>query len=97
MAKDVYKNDLISATPFTDLGGETAVKAHGGERRLGSTAAFLGVQSINIDGSTTSYPALNEVISTQLICGVCGVPVGKKKKMVKQNGVLRCPRCLDEE
>ena len=83
---EVYKNDLISASSFTDLAGNTVYKAGYGTRRL------------YLDFISGSYEAdENELLSTMLVCDLCGKPAKKKGELQEVNGFQRCKDCIDEE
>lgn len=84
--KETYKNDVISSDPYTDLAGNTQYRAGYGTRRL------------YIDFESRAYEAdENEVLSSDIVCDICGVPVKKNKnELVKQNGFYRCKMCIDE-
>ena len=96
--KHAYRNDRISADPFTDLGGETAVPANAGELRLGDDAEFLGHQSINTDGTLSDYPVEDEKISQYISCSCCGLIVTKRNQLTKNaNGRLVCKDCIQDD
>lgn len=96
--KQNYKNSAISSATFTDLAGnEDCEYPSAGELELGDTAAFLGHQAYNTDDTKTAMPAEDELISTDLCCDICGIPVDSKDKLTKQNGYWRCKQCIDKD
>ncbi len=40
---------------------------------------------------------VDEILSVVLVCSMCGIPVKRKKDLVKVGQFYRCPRCVDEE
>jgi len=158
---EVYKNDLISASSFTDLAGNTVYKAGRGTRRVGwrhltrisgeileggsnaygffafasRTAGLQSGDVISITGSAhndgehviTGAFALgvlniyttatlsagaetggtwssgeydsekDELLSTMLVCDLCGKPAKKTGELQEVNGFQRCKDCIDEE
>ncbi len=100
--KHAYRNDLIPAGSQTDLAGNTVDYAHGGELRLGANAGFLneasGHQSYNTDGSKTSQPAQDELISSYIACDCCGLIVDSKRKLTKNSkGRMVCKDCVRDD
>ena len=90
----IYTNDEIDAT-FTNICGDTEAYANAGELRLGDTD-YLSVTKADVDGTTPSMPSEDEVISTTLMCGLCGRVPKSVSDMVEQRGILVCKRCVDE-
>lgn len=84
---EIYKNDMISSDTFTDLSGNTdQLRAGAGTRRL------------NVDFVSGDYEAdEDEVLSTALVCDICGIPVKKKSELSKSDGFYRCRDCIDED
>lgn len=90
----VYTNDVIDAT-FTNIRGDTEAYANAGERRLGSTD-YLSVTKADVDGTTPSMPAEDELISSTLMCALCGRVPKSVDDMIEQRGFLVCSKCVDE-
>lgn len=94
---EVYKNDSISEDTFTDLAGNTDMSLpDAGELRLGDET-YLDEIPYDMDGTQTTMPAEDEVLSVTLVCDICGIPVEEKKDLTKQRGLMVCKECIDEE
>jgi len=95
--KHAYRNDQINAGTQVDLAGQTVDYAHGGELRLGANAGFLndasGHQSYNADGTKTSQPAQDELISSYIACEICGLIVTDKRQLTTIKNRRRCKDC----
>lgn len=92
---DIIRNSRVASSTYTDLAGNTVYKTGHGELEIGDDAAFLGHQSINVDGTLTDQPAEDEVLSRTMVCAICGEPVEGKHQLVKQRGVWVCSDCVD--
>ena len=94
--RPVYKNDELPSGTYTDLAGDEMTYYYGGELRLGDDAEYEGHQARNVDGTLTSMPAQDEVISTSLACYCCGYPVERRSELTIVDGKAKCRDCIDE-
>lgn len=51
----------------------------------------------NPDGSSTSLPADDDVVSRRLICDICGTPFDDKGEVIRQDNKVLHSECIDEE
>ena len=84
--KVVHKNSLVSNEKVTDLAGNLVYLTNHGERVLGT------------DFNTgEELEELDKVISTDVVCNLCGIPFDKKKKICKTVGQkVYCKDCIDQ-
>lgn len=85
MGNKAWKNSLISDDKYLDLAGNLVYHANHGQRSLG-TDFETGEQLGDLD----------ELISSEVFCNLCGKPFKNKKEIVKTVGKKTyCKDCLD--